>query len=414
MGPPPGDELGAPLPTPALALAASGATRVPLDPAWSVTVPEEFQNGAGVFALGEHFVLSAIDGAGPGTGGNTIRLLVGESGSGRQLRIQSVPKVISQPFVFSEKGRPKALVDVQDDPDAPARLVKIDLLRGRTEWSVPAGLGADSGPEVQFRAVGQHGSAVIGQVAARREHQSECGVCAVSLATGDTIWALPGKVPPAGTAALSTVVANGLVGTQLGDLTASTAYLLDADNGRVLAQLPSSWTADTMTAPVVLTPDGMVVLERPGEDGLRSAVAVTRHGRRSWRAQIRRDPVVAAAGGIVVLPDADGSYRAATVGSSDAIWTIPAAQAADERFTINLGQGDRLLGATATTAVVLASETGRPLYAEWFNWINPTQWDGRHFLGWSSGRMLTSHPGDRSPVGMQTNQGGEVPVFVAG
>lgn len=412
--PPEGDELGAPLPTPEIALAASGATRMPVQAQWQVGVPPLFRNGAGVFALGDYFVLTAIEAPGPQTQGNIIRLFVGDSATGAQLSIHSIPKVISQPFIFAEKGRPMALVDTQADPESPVVLNKIDLLQGRTIWTVPAGLGADKGRGVQFRAVAVTEGNAIGQVVARGQRQSECGVCAVSLRTGEVVWTQPGLVPPAGTASLSTVVAHGMVGTQLGELTSSTAYLLDAGTGGVLARMPSSWTIDTMQPPVVLTADGMVALERP-EDGLRSAVAVNRNGRRTWRLQIRRDPVVATDSGLVVLPLADGSYRAATVPSGDPVWVIPAEQADAQRFIINVAQEDRLLGASATTAVVLAADTGLPIYAEaWFNWINPNQWDGRTFLGWTPQRELASFPGSREPVGMEVRHGGEEPIFVVG
>jgi hypothetical protein len=225
-------------------------------------------------------------------------------------------------------------------------------------------------------------------------------------------WSHEGNVMAAGMAILSTTVRDGLVGTQLGELHASTALLVEASSGRILARRPSNWSDTVMQNAQVVTGEGMVLLEQRDDKRTRVAIAVDRAGRVTWTEPATMDPVVAA-GDIVVLTTPDGGFLARRISGRRPLWRIPAAQGVSDGVSILAASGDRVVGTSSHEAIILDAATGRPKFARWFQPADPRKWSGRLYLGWNVAGQLTAYAGDSTPVGIDTTDGGEVPVFVS-
>lgn len=411
--PVPSEDLGSPMPTPQLELQARGGRAVAPRVAWSRTLPPQLVPPLSVKVVGKWFTITSIRPE-PGQQGQQVTIALGRSSDGKLLITRTFRDAIAQPFFLLRRGRPMVLLNIQPRDAAAADVVVTDLLTGRQSWSLTpqqAGSGADPAPGAQFHAVAVAGDLIVGQLVARAASRPECAICALRIEDGAIRWSHSGSVTAAGMAILSTSVVADLVGTQLGEMQASTALLIKADTGKVISRRASNWSESVLQQAQVLTREGMVVLERPDSNRVRRAVAVDRAGKLTWSIPVTTEGVVTS-GNLVVLPTADGGFQARRIAGAAPRWVIPADQGVSAGFTIMGAAGARVVGMSAHEAIVLDAATGEPKYAQWFQPVDPMKWDGRRYLGWDRQGRLTAYAGAQVPVGIDTADGGEVPVFV--
>jgi outer membrane protein assembly factor BamB len=329
-------------------------------------------------------------------------------------RALEVRGAVGQPLVFDLHGRPVAVLPVRRDPTAQTSVVDetaYDVRSGRVLWRRPASLDEPVDPSSYFHIWGTADGLIIGQINGDEPAARRCGVCALDLASGRTVWSSPGTPAPGPVAMNHIAVDAGTVAAS--ESGGSRLVVLDARTGRVRFVRGTTAPPNGQWPVVLLAGDAVVsVVDGPG-DGDTAEVDVYGAGDGSprWHGTTTQLPKVDRASTRIVLVDASGGLSVRALDASGASWAMSAEQARRDAVAVQYADDGRVVATSRGQVVAWDSRDGHAVWAGMFARPNANQWDGRRYVAWASEGRLAAYASTTAPLGVDISGQGEIPLF---
>lgn len=384
-------------------------------PAWVIDVPASSPvRGGFVTARAGWFTVATTvaDGQVP-----VVSIVAGDAVHGALgERVLQVRGAVGQPLVFDLHGRPVAVLPVRRDPAVSTSVVDetaYDVRSGRVLWQRPASLGETADPSSYFHIWGSSGGLLIGQVNGDETAPRRCGVCALELATGRTVWASSGTPAPGPVAMNHIAVDADTVAASLSG--GSRLLVLDARSGRVLFLRGTTQPPNAQWPVVQLAGDAVVSVVGTAGNGAGAEVDVygARDGAPRWQETTTQLPQVDHESARVVLVDASGALTVRALDPAGASWRMTADQVRRDAVAVQYADDGRVVATARGQVVAWDARDGHAVWAGMFARPNANQWDGSRYIAWADDGRLASYVSKDPPLGVDIWGRGEIPLFAA-
>lgn len=382
-------------------------------PDWTVEVPAAspvsggfVTAGAGWFTVSRTVAVGAVP---------VVSMVAGDSRHGSLGRdVLEIRGAVGEPLVFDLAGSPVAVLPVRRDPSdekSPVEETAYDVRSGRVLWRRDASLGEGGDPGSYVHIWGSYGGLLIGQVNGDEAVARRCGVCALELSTGRTVWSMPGTPAPGPVAMNHIAVGGGTVAASMAE--GSRLVVLDARTGRTRFLRGTSEPSNAQWPSVLLAGDAVVsVVDAPGAGSTAQVDVYGAHdGSRRWQATTAELPKVDPVSTRVVLVDADGALTIRSLDTPAVSWSLSSDRARSDAVAVQYADEGRVVATSRGQVVAWDARDGHALWAGMFARPNDHQWDGRRYVAWADDGHLAGWAGAAPPLGVDISGQGEIPLF---